>query len=368
MFWIYLIFLNAYYNVLARFFFIVYTFPHDMMGFVPSTEFAYHYVYGFIIIFGPLFYFIIFFITHIVVYKSLFIYVFFSYLLLKSISRIPLFYFSVKLSLICGSFFIVYFYCYKAKAIYLNYALYYFSVLSNTSAFIYLYSKLADYTINLYNIISAGANNFSIMQNFFGLHIFFIICSTYILHNITTSVSNLSIFLKTFMFFMFTVIYMFFLNLDTWACFLIIVESSALFLLVVLLNRVKLYNAYFFSKKNIVILLCILVYVSLIVSYSDHTNLNYFYINFYTKVLKNSNSDFIGIVPLIFNNTSLFFFIITTVSIVTIFIVLKFNIGFSKKHFFLKKSKNAFIFKKIKNYLYANVDVFFLKVMPSVNK
>lgn len=222
------------------------------------------------------------------------------------------------------------------------------------------------YNYILYPIIGDGSNHS--WYNILGVNIIFISLNAYIMYNIINSSNTISIFLKLITYLIVGIVYLIVLNLDPWACFLIVVEFSAIFLLVIVLNSIKYkkdpIQITYLSK---VLYIALFIFSTTLILKLPYSNIDALYTNLYTKNNFFSNSDFFGLTIELFSSTIIVPYIIVLLLMISIYIIIRFKFNHTGVNLENKKLTNYLTSVVSTNYI-SLVDEYFILTKPTIRK
>lgn len=165
--------------------------------------------------------------------------------------------------------------------------------------------------------------------------------------------------------------FLIYLELDTFAAFLLVIELSAIFFITILLNKYK-YNYSFEKKINFSLVVTLPIFLLLMTNRVDlyYDTVDSAYFNYYQNNFTWSNTDFFGIAVHLFTSSIVFYGVVSVICVVTLFITVQSKILNLKNKFsgkykdFISKVYNSTI-----NYnYYSSIDEFFISVKPTIQK
>lgn len=164
-------------------------------------------------------------------------------------------------------------------------------------------------------------------SNVVGTHTLFIITLSFILFTLVFSSNTLGMLIKFSAYVIICVIYLLVLNLDPWSCFLIVVEFSALFLLTVVLNSMRLRvdnTKYLLFIRSIYFF--IFFFLAALIAKLPNSNMDSFYINVCSKSMYSGNVDFFGVFIELFVSPIILTYVIVLLTIISVYIIARFKL------------------------------------------
>ena len=221
------------------------------------------------------------------------------------------------------------------------------------------------FDINTFYIYIPTLENVLGVKTIFGLLLVFTISTT------IDSKSIINVVLKTTLVLFMVFTFMLYLDLDTFACFLLVVEVSAMFFILILLNK---YKYKFVDDKKTLEVLVKLFSAPIIIIFYNKTQVNSMfdtvYVNYYSNNFSSGNSDFFGVAITLFNSSIVFYGILFAITISTFFIVITSKNTISSSGYVKHcKDKSSYFFnKKLNLSNYSFIDEYYVNVKPSIRK